>query len=135
MSKRGHSGVIQEEEAIRDVNIETVGRGLWYNLHLRAAKSNRPMQRRKVFKYMEFLAANMGCAECREHMTDYLNKTRHLRGQIRDADGMLYYTWYLHTLVNQRKHKPNTAYDAVKDFYMKTTDDRNCDGFCPVETQ
>jgi len=110
------------------VNIESVGPGLWYGLHLRAAKANGRRQRHKVLLYMEFLAKELPCPECRTHLANFLQKTRHLWRKIHDNETLLYYTWYLHTLVNKRKNKENVPFQVVFDFYDKVASE--CTEFC-----
>lgn len=104
---------------------------MWYTLHLMAAKG----QLEELMRMLIFLSENMHCGECRGHLKAFLSRTAHIWKRVHDAERALYYTWYLHQLVNKRTHKENMSFEDVKEFYLHYDEtSTECNNVCTEQS-
>ena len=105
------------------------GPGVWFTIHLMAAKAVDTISKELFIDYLNVIIKNVPCLTCQEHATKYLRENP-LIGYLTDEDpqGLFRWTWIFHNFVNSRLHKPfvdwNTAYSM---FYGSSS---ICSGDC-----
>lgn len=89
------------------------GPGLWFAIHLMSYKTDKdPTLRRSFLTYIQSIADNFPCGECRGHFKNYL--TTKPPG---DAQELFKWSWEFHNAVNKRLGKPQMTYDeSLKPF-------------------
>lgn len=98
-----------------EIDIKYLGPGMWYEYHSAAAKCNSAHKISEFVTYLQERAQNFPCAVCRPHFVKYLEE-HPIRGT--SAQEVLYETFVLHNLVNERLGKSKAKWQDVREFYM-----------------
>jgi hypothetical protein len=117
-------------DSIYDVTV--IGPGIWVTAHLLGANA-QDEQTVKLFKgYWHFLSLNFPCEKCRVHIEKFLktHPFENYTGDIIDGKEIGYFrwTWYMHSVVNERLGKTFFPFDTAYHLYFEK---ENCMEICP----
>lgn len=100
---------------------EIWGPGVWFNIHLFAAKANDTESKEFFITFINITVENLPCLQCRKHASQYL-KHNPLIGFLTDSDsdGLFRWSWIFHNVVNTRLRKTQMSWNVAHDmFYDK----------------
>lgn len=107
--------------------VANVGRGLWYFIHIHAARSTGPEHIDILNAIIQSLADIFPCSGvCGSDLIDYLDSHGSIDPSSTPLEA-LRWTYDLHTSVNKRIHKPNASWEEVRHYF---TADTPCGEFC-----
>lgn len=108
------------------LNIEKVGPGGWYMLHMLAAHSKTPSQIEGFLQMLKIVSNHFFCARCREHFRD--NYRKFPPPNTNSDDELFIWTVEMHNRVNAINDKQVVTYrDAIR-FYAGGIS--SCSGNC-----
>lgn len=89
------------------------GPGIWFAIHLMAYKTDKDITLKRPFlTYINALAENFPCGECRGHFKNYLSTNPPDKAQE-----LFKWTWEFHNAVNKRLGKKQFTYEeSLKPF-------------------
>jgi len=110
-------------------NPEKWGPGVWFQIHLFAAKAVDTETKEFYVQFINTTVRNLPCLECRNHATKYL-KRNPLRSYMtsRDPKGLFRWSWTFHNFVNTRLRKPIVEWETAKEMFYN--DSGVCAGDC-----
>ena len=105
------------------------GPGVWFNIHLLAAKATDVETKEFFVQYINTLVKNLPCIECRKHATKYLRDNL-LISYLTDSDpeGLFRWSWTFHNFVNTRLSKPFIDWEIARDMFYN--EEGVCAGDC-----
>ncbi len=108
---------------------EIWGPGVWFNIHLLAAKADDLESKELFISYINVIVRNLPCLECRKHATKYIEDNS-LIGFLADTDseGLFRWSWIFHNFVNTRLGKSFMDWDTAHDMFYN--ENGVCAGDC-----
>jgi len=105
------------------------GPGVWFNIHLLAAKADDAESKEFYITYINTVINNLPCMECRKHAGKYLEE-HPLVSFLTDSDpeGLFRWSWIFHNFVNTRLHKPFIDWKTAHDMFYN--ENGVCAGDC-----
>jgi hypothetical protein len=109
-----------------------VGPGVWFTIHIQAKEAVTNHKIEQFIQYMELLARQFGCMNCRKHIRSYIdnhpiNDFRTMTNEKGDRIGMFKWSWMFHNAVNTRINKPYLEWDTAWEMYNS---DNSCNDNC-----
>lgn len=104
-------------------DMEDIGRGLWYSLHILSCYIFTREEGNKRIASILLLLYSITCSECSSHIMEYLSKNP-IENTIDDYDrnygflGLAKYMWGFHNIVNIRKGRQIMNWDSFMDMYF-----------------
>ena len=111
---------------MQTLNIDVVGPGAWYMIHLMAAHAKTPKQIDAVHEMLKIVAYNFFCVKCRHHFRK--NYGIFQPPKVNDYNELFIWTVEMHNKVNEMNDKPIIEYRDALDYYVGK--DSSCTGDC-----
>lgn len=106
------------------MNKDFWGPQTWYSIHFTAA-GLKPENKHSYRQFIYSLPALLPCASCREHLNDNLARFPLTENYLTSNINSLYWTWFLHDIVNRDLKKWRPGFDEVKGYYLQGASNSN----------
>ena len=119
-------------------NPRFIGPGVWWCIHTKGKLATTDQRKEEFEEFMNILADNFSCLECRNHMKEYY-KANDIRSyfNMKDKDGKdigcFKWTWLFHNAVNKRIHRYILPWESAVDMYYG--EDSVCNSGCGSEKE
>ncbi len=110
-------------------NINVIGPGAWYMLHLLAANAKTDDDIKGVHYAIETIANNFFCLRCRKHFTE--NREKFVPPNVNKYNELFIWTVEMHNRVNDLNGKPRISHREALSFYING--EAVCQGDCGAE--
>lgn len=111
---------------MQDLNIDRIGPGGWYMIHLMCAHAKTEEQIESVHNVLEMISKHFFCLRCRNHFrSNYINFPP---PKVNKYDELFIWSVEMHNKVNVLNNKPIIEYREALEQY--TGKDSTCTGDC-----
>ena len=106
-------------EATAFNDIEKIGPGLWYKIHMDAIKAITLPLKESFVVNINALCDGFPCKNCQPHFRKFINDNP-LKKYFEVKDGIFKWTWELHNDVNKRLGKICPTYEEAYNYYFSS---------------
>lgn len=120
-----------------NINIDIVGAGIWFELHLEAIKCNNAERKRRFIAKITEMRETFFCDKCRQHLDLFCRKFPiQKRLIVYDKEGndvsFFRWTWLLHNHVNYRLGKDIICFEDALETFKNIIDSKSVCGVCKM---
>lgn len=101
---------------MQDHDIDKIGPGVWYTLHLSAAHAKNPNQISQTLGLIEIIKDNFFCLRCRNHFRS--NYDRSPPPKHNNGYALFDWTVMMHNEVNRENNKPQVSPSEALKYYL-----------------